>query len=49
MIWILVFIAVGTPSDETGNADLSAVFEVAETIADYLSRYVLIVTKARSR
>ena len=42
----MVFIAVGTPSDETGNADLSAVFEVAETIADHLSRYVLIVTKS---
>ncbi|HXL00382.1 MAG TPA: UDP-glucose/GDP-mannose dehydrogenase family protein [Dysgonamonadaceae bacterium] len=42
----MVFIAVGTPSDETGNADLSAVFEVAETIADNLSRYVLIVTKS---
>ncbi len=42
----MVFIAVGTPSDEMGNADLSAVFEVAKTIADNLSRYVLIVTKS---
>lgn len=42
----IVFIAVGTPSDETGYADLSAVFEVAKTIADSLSRYVLIVTKS---
>ncbi|MDK2968910.1 MAG: UDPglucose 6-dehydrogenase [Bacteroidota bacterium] len=42
----IVFIAVGTPSDENGSADLKYVFEVANTIADNLSNYVLIVTKS---
>lgn len=42
----IVFIAVGTPSDENGSADLKYVFEVANTIADNLSNYILIVTKS---
>ncbi len=42
----IVFIAVGTPSDERGNADLSQVIKVAETIADHITNPLLIVTKS---
>jgi UDPglucose 6-dehydrogenase len=42
----IVFIAVGTPSDEEGNADLSYVMTVADTIADNMSNPLLIVTKS---
>lgn len=42
----IVFIAVGTPSDEDGNADLSHVNTVAETIADNMGKSLLIVTKS---
>jgi UDPglucose 6-dehydrogenase len=42
----IVFIAVGTPSDEQGNADLSYVFEVARTIGDHIDTPLLIVTKS---
>lgn len=42
----IVFIAVGTPSDEKGNADLSYVMKVAETIADHITQPLLIVTKS---
>jgi UDPglucose 6-dehydrogenase len=42
----IVFIAVGTPSDEEGNADLSYVFNVANTIGEYIEKPLLIVTKS---
>jgi len=42
----IVFIAVGTPSGEDGSADLSYVFRVAETIAEIMTKPVLIVTKS---
>lgn len=42
----IVFIAVGTPSDENGNADLSYVMTVANTIADHITNPLLIVTKS---
>lgn len=42
----IVFIAVGTPSGEDGNADLSYVFRVAETIAANMDKPLLIVTKS---
>lgn len=42
----MVFIAVGTPSDDQGNADLSYVMTVASTIADYMTKPLLIVTKS---
>ncbi|MEP7043770.1 MAG: UDP-glucose/GDP-mannose dehydrogenase family protein [Dokdonella sp.] len=42
----LVFIAVGTPPDEDGSADLSHVLTVARTIGQTLSRYVVIVNKS---
>ena len=42
----VVFIAVGTPESENGNADLTAVFSVAETIANHLNDYKVICTKS---
>ena len=42
----IVFIAVGTPSDEMGTADLSYVMTVAESIADNMTKPLLIVTKS---
>jgi UDPglucose 6-dehydrogenase len=41
-----VFIAVGTPPKEDGSADLSYVVEVAETIAENLNGYKVVVTKS---
>lgn len=42
----VIFIAVGTPSDDTGTADLSYVMTVADTIADHMNKPMLIVTKS---
>ncbi len=42
----VVFIAVGTPPDEDGSADISAVLSVAKTIATYMTDYKLVVTKS---
>lgn len=42
----VVFIAVGTPSNEEGDADLTAIYKVAETIAAHMQKYLLIVTKS---
>ncbi|MFA7494027.1 MAG: UDP-glucose/GDP-mannose dehydrogenase family protein [Proteiniphilum sp.] len=42
----IIFIAVGTPSEEDGTADLSYVMTVASTIAEHMSRPLLIVTKS---
>ncbi len=42
----LVFICVGTPQSETGDADLSAVWKVAEDIGKNLDGYKVIVTKS---
>lgn len=42
----IVFIAVGTPADEDGSADLSHVLDVACTIGRHMTRYVLVVTKS---
>ncbi len=42
----VVFIAVGTPSKEDGEANLSSVFEVAEKIGKNLDGYTVIVTKS---
>jgi UDPglucose 6-dehydrogenase len=41
-----IFIAVGTPPDEDGSADLSHVLAVARSIGDHLSRYAVIVDKS---
>lgn len=41
-----VFIAVGTPQDEDGSADLSHVASAAKQIAPYLQGYTLIINKS---
>ena len=41
----VVFIAVGTPSNNDGSADLSQVEEVAKEIAQNLNEYKVIVNK----
>ncbi|MBI2036484.1 UDP-glucose/GDP-mannose dehydrogenase family protein [Candidatus Microgenomates bacterium] len=41
-----VFISVGTPPKENGEADLSTVFEVAEKIGKHLSGYTVVATKS---
>jgi len=42
----IVFLAVGTPPKKDGNADLSAVFAVAEETARAMTGYRVIVTKS---
>jgi UDPglucose 6-dehydrogenase len=41
-----VFIAVGTPPKENGEADLSVVYEVAEKLAPYLKGHTVISVKS---
>lgn len=43
---LAVFIAVGTPPQEDGSADLRYVVQVAEAIADYMDGYKVVVTKS---
>jgi UDPglucose 6-dehydrogenase len=42
----VVFIAVGTPPDQDGNADMRYVREVAAAIAEHLDGYTIVVTKS---
>lgn len=42
----LVFIAVGTPPDEDGSADLKYVLAVAKSIGQHLDRYAVVVNKS---
>ncbi len=42
----IVFSAVGTPPNEDGSADLKYVLEVAKTIGQHMTKYVLVVTKS---
>ncbi len=42
----VVFIAVGTPPDEDGSADLTHVLAVATTIGQHMNRSKLVVTKS---
>ena len=42
----IVFICVGTPQSESGDADLSAVWKVAEDIGKNLDNYKVVVTKS---
>jgi len=42
----VIFIGVGTPEGKNGEADLSAVFSVAETIGNNLNTYKIICTKS---
>ena len=43
---LAIFIAVGTPSDSQGRADLSAVEELAHDLAKIVNDYKVIVTKS---
>ena len=42
----IIFIAVGTPADENGGADLSAVEAVAKSIAENMKEYKIVVDKS---
>lgn len=42
----MVFIAVGTPADEDGSADLKYVLDVARTIGKNMNKYLVVVTKS---
>ncbi len=42
----LLFIAVGTPPDEDGSADLRYVLEVARTIGQHMDSYKLVIDKS---
>lgn len=42
----IIFIAVGTPMSNDGNADLSFVFNVAESIGETIESYKIIVSKS---
>jgi UDPglucose 6-dehydrogenase len=43
---VIVFITVGTPSKDGGQADLSAVEEVARVIGESMERYTVVVNKS---
>ena len=43
---MLQFIAVGTPPDEDGSADLKYVLKVAQTIGEHMTDYRLVITKS---
>lgn len=43
---LVCFIAVGTPQDNEGSADLTAVFEVAKEIASSMNEYKVIIDKS---
>ena len=42
----VIFSAVGTPSGEDGSADLKYVLEVARSIGQHMTKYILLVTKS---
>lgn len=42
----VVFIAVGTPSDEDGSADLRYVIQAASSIGEHIERYTVVVDKS---
>lgn len=42
----ILFIAVGTPPQEDGSADLKYVLKVADTIAEHMNEYKLVATKS---
>lgn len=42
----IIFLAVGTPPDEDGSADLQHILAVAKTLGEHLESYKLIVTKS---
>jgi UDPglucose 6-dehydrogenase len=42
----VIFIAVGTPSDEDGSADLTYVLAVANTIGQHIERHTVVINKS---
>ena len=42
----VVFLAVGTPPDDDGSADLKHVMEVSKEIGRYMNKYLLVVNKS---
>lgn len=42
----VIFIAVGTPPDEDGSADLTHVLDVARNIGQYMRQYKIVVNKS---
>ena len=42
----IIFIAVGTPPDEDGSADLQHVLDVARTIGDHMNASKVVITKS---
>jgi UDPglucose 6-dehydrogenase len=42
----VIFIAVGTPPDEDGSADLQYVISVARDIGKFMDEYIVVVTKS---
>lgn len=42
----IIFVAVGTPSKEDGQADLSQITKVAETLLEHIKNYVIIAIKS---
>ncbi|HPK10077.1 MAG TPA: UDP-glucose/GDP-mannose dehydrogenase family protein [Saprospiraceae bacterium] len=42
----IIFIAVGTPSDEDGSADLKYVIDVARSIGKSINKYLVVVVKS---
>lgn len=42
----VIFIAVGTPPDEDGSADLKYVLDVARSVGQHMNQYMLVVTKS---
>jgi len=42
----LIFIAVGTPTDEDGTADTRHVLDVARTVGEHLNDFTVVVTKS---
>lgn len=42
----VIFIAVGTPPRENGEADLSVVFDVAKKLGQHLDGYTVVITKS---
>ena len=43
---LVLFIAVGTPPKADGSPDLSFIFQVAESIAEHMNGYKVVVTKS---
>ena len=42
----VIFIAVGTPPDEDGSADLGHVLEAARSVGEYMDEYCVVATKS---